>query len=121
MLTRTYRTPAFVFIGLLVIIGILSYSYWDLVTQNNNLKLNLQTNEEKFNDVSIKKSSVDKQNEAYSNRIKYFEERIEQNNQALKKKDDEMSEVTQKLKDANDEIDKQKQTINDNQAKLVSK
>ena len=71
-------------------------------------------------DISNKKATIDKQNEAMSSRIKYFEERAEANQQAMNKKDDEMNQLNNKLKDALSQIDSLKLKNDENENTIVS-
>ena len=118
-MTRTNRTPAYILIGLIVIVFILSYNYYAAIKANNDLVKQLNSMAVRVSDATNKKATADKQNEALANRIKYFEERAETNQQAINKKDEEMNEVNNKLNDAQREIEMLKSINSENLNKLV--
>jgi peptidoglycan hydrolase CwlO-like protein len=119
MVARTNRTPTFILVGLFIVIFILSYNYWLSIKTNADLEQRLVSMGDKFTDLTNKKSSVDKQNDIFSNRIKFFEERSETNQQAINKKDEEMNEINRKLKESNSEVERLKVLNDESAAKLV--
>ena len=91
------RTPTLLVVGLIVIIIILLYNYWNLLEHNNVLRDRLLSNEDKLSDLNEKKSLLEKQGSKALEQIKEFEDKIEKNSQALSKKDSEIDELNTKL------------------------
>jgi septal ring factor EnvC (AmiA/AmiB activator) len=121
MITRTNRTPTFVLAGLIIAVLVLTYNYWTSIKQNNELMKQLNNMAVRVTDITNKKATIDKQNEALSSRIKYFEERAEANQQAINKKDDEMNQLNNKLKEALSQSDSFKLKNDEFSSKLVRK
>ena len=100
------KAPTLLVLGFIVIFCILLYNYWILSQKNVMLREALLTDQEKISEVEEKKSHAEKQNGINLDRIKYFEERINANSQAMKQKDNEIDELNSKLKSKNQEYDK---------------
>lgn len=119
MIARTNRTPTFVLAGLIIAVLVLTYNYWTSIKQNNELMKQLNNMAVRVTDITNKKATIDKQNEALSSRIKYFEERAEANQQAINKKDDEMNQLNNKLKEALSQSDSFKLKNDEFSSKLL--
>lgn len=75
--------------------------------------------DEKMNDMMEKKAFVEKQIGVNSDRIKYFEERIEANKQIAQQKDSDIDDLSSKLKAKSTENDKLTLELNDAKEALV--
>lgn len=57
------RSPPFIVIGLLVVIAILAFNYWNMSSRNNFLNSERQTLTEKYKMATLQKITTDKKNE----------------------------------------------------------
>lgn len=116
---RNGRTPTILLVALVLIILILFYNNWGLSQRNISLRESLMAKEEKLNDMMEKKAFVEKQIGINSDRIKYFEERIEANKQIAQQKDSDIDDLNSKLKTKITENDKLTLELNDAKEALV--
>ena len=58
------KTPSFIVIGLMVVIAILGFNYWNVSSKNSVLVKELSEMSERMRLTSVKKLSVEKRNEA---------------------------------------------------------
>lgn len=116
---RNGRTPTILLVALVLIILILCYNNWGLSQRNISLRESLMAKEEKLNDMMEKKAFVEKQIGINSDRIKYFEERIEANKQIAQQKDSDIDDLNSKLKTKITENDKLTLELNDAKEALV--
>lgn len=103
---RNSRTPTLMIVGLVIVIIIITYNYWNLLDRNTVLRDKLMMSEEKIIDLNEKKASLEKQASGALDQIKSFEEKTELNSQALLKKDSEIDELNSKLRIKSQENEK---------------
>ncbi len=116
---RNSRTPTLLVVGLIVIIIILLYNYWNLLEHNNVLRDRLLSNEDKLSDLNEKKSLLEKQGSKALEQMKEFEDKIEKSSQALSKKDSEIDELNTKLSSKDQEYSKINTDLTELKEKLV--
>lgn len=116
---RNGRTPTILLVALTLIILILCYNNWGLSQRNISLREALMAKDEKLSDMMEKKAFVEKQVGVNSDRIKYFEERIEANKQIAQQKDSDIDDLSSKLKAKSTENDKLILELNDAKEALV--
>ena len=119
MVQRHGRGSTFILVGLLLTIFVLAYNYWQLMNMNKTLNENLIQANSEISEVRTARDAGEKQNEICSERIKFFEERIETNQQSMKMKDNDLNDLSAKLKDLSNQVDRLKQELEDSQSKSV--
>lgn len=116
---RNSRTPTLLLIGMVVVIIIITYNYWSLLERNTTLSDRLINSEEKLSDLNEKKAMLEKQGTIALDKVKSFEEKIEQNVKALQLKDSEIDELNTKLKGHEQDNEKLSLEIAEIKEKLV--
>jgi hypothetical protein len=111
-MSRATRYPPLIYIGLLLVIGMISFKYFKLAAFTSELKNQIYSSDERLNQYTFEKSSLEKEKEVCLGRIKFFEDRIEQNQQALNKKDSEINDLNQRLKDSEYRLEQHKSDLN---------
>ncbi len=99
IMSRVSRYPTLIYFGLILVICILGYKHWKLITFTSELKEQVIAHEEKVNQFTFEKSTLEKDKELCLGRNKFYEERVEQNQLALTKKDEEINELNKRFKD----------------------
>ncbi len=66
------KIPTYIFVGLIVVLFIVSFNYWKLMEKNDMFKKSLYANEDKLNELIEKKVQVEKQIEVKSPQKKLF-------------------------------------------------
>ena len=117
---RNSRTPTLLLIGMVVVLIIITYNYWNLLERNKTLSDRLINSEEKLSDLNEKKAMLEKQGTIALDKVKSFEEKVEQNLQALQKKDSEIDELNTKLKSNEQDNEKLSLEIAEIKEKLVN-
>ncbi len=117
---RNSRTPTLMIVGLVIVIIIITYNYWNLLDRNTVLRDKLMISEEKIIDLNENKASLEKQASSALDKIKSFEEKTEQDSQALLKKDSEIDELNSKLRLKSRENEKLISDTADFKEKLVN-
>lgn len=118
---RNGRTPTILLVAMILIILILCYNNWGLSQRNISLRESLIAKDEKLNDMMEKKAFDEKQFGINSDRIKYFEQRIEADKQIAQQKDSDIDDLNSKLKAKSTENDKLTLELNDAKEALVLK
>ena len=113
IMIRNSRTPTFLLIAMLIVIVVLLYNYWTVLEKNEILKVNLYKSEEKLLTLNEKKINVEKENNVNSDRIKYFQNRVDALTQSVKKKDTEIDELNQQVKEKKEELEKSQTELNE--------
>jgi uncharacterized protein HemX len=78
MRPHSNRSPPFLVIGLLVVIFILGFNYWNLSSRNSNFMNQLSDLQEKYRLVALRKISAEKRNDVLMERIRESEGSLEQ-------------------------------------------
>ena len=117
---RNSRTPTLMIVGLVIVIIIITYNYWNLLDRNTALRDKLMISEEKIIDLNEKKASLEKQSSTVLEQVKSLEEKSEKKDQALLKKGSEIDELNSKLQSKIQENDKLIADTGDAKEKLVN-
>jgi chromosome segregation ATPase len=120
IMIRLTRSPHLIIMGILFVISITSYKYWRLTTYTNELKEQIYANDERYNQYTFEKSSLEKDKEVCLGRIKFFEELVEKNQQALNKKSSEINDLGQRLKDGELKLDQHQQDLNKKDGEITN-
>ncbi len=94
---RNSKTPTFVFIGLCIILFVMTYNYWNLTEENNMLNQNIILAEDKITNLIEKKAYLEKQTDINSEKVKMFEDKIAGFSNVMLKKDSELNEIKTQL------------------------
>ena len=100
------KTPPFVLIGLLVVIAILGFNYWNASSKNSVLVAEVQALSDKMRLNSMKQVSIEKRNEALLEQVRNKEtesrshkEEAEKHKQMYQQKDIDCRTHTENLSD----------------------
>ena len=88
------RTPSFIFIGLLVVIAILGFNYWNVTSKNTTLSRKLTDMSDRLRQTSFDKTSAEARVEEISKRLVEIEKEITQHKQSVQQKGDEINSLT---------------------------
>lgn len=87
------RTPPFILIGLLVLVGFLGYSYWSFYAENSLLKSEIETVLVQKKDVDNKRSDSEKNLELTREEVRRLQSSNDQLQKQLQDKDAEINTV----------------------------
>ena len=99
------RTPSFVVVGLMVVIAILGFNYWNVSSKNSLLAHELSDMTERLRIVAVKKMSIEKQHDALVLKSKEAENETGRQKTLLARKEEELEQVKRQLDAKADEIE----------------
>lgn len=100
------RTPPFLVVGLLVVMGILGFSYWSLNTQYTERQEELLKLQERLRIYAEKRESVEKQNSALQSQLQESQNEEGKFKIALDKKQQEVNNLAEQLRYKEDDVAK---------------
>ncbi|BFY97749.1 hypothetical protein BsWGS_00789 [Bradybaena similaris] len=87
------RTPPFILIGLLVIVGFLAFSYWRLTSTNNDLLAQLETAEIEKKDLDQRTAETEKNLENSREELRASQGKLDQTRKQLQDKESEINNL----------------------------
>ena len=99
------RTPSFIFIGLLVVIGILGFNYWNVTTKNSTLSRKLNDMTDRFRKMSVDKTTAESRFEELNKRLKECEHELGTQKTRVTNKDEEINSLTNQLNEVRHQLD----------------
>lgn len=94
------RAPPFLIVGLLVVIAILGYNYWNLESTNAVLQADLNDVQYKFRDCVLKKGAAEKYNEALKRRVQEKETELDIERSRVARQEKDLASLQSELHDA---------------------
>ena len=114
------KTPSFIVIGLLVVIAILGFNYWNVSSKNSVLVRELAEMSEKLRLTSVKKLAIEKRNDALLSKVRENEADIEKHKTLSQRKEEEVANLNSQLDTRKSEADNQQSELNRIRQDLVS-
>ena len=114
------KTPSFIVIGLLVVIAILGFNYWNVSSKNSVLVRELAEMSEKLRLTSVKKLAIEKRNDALLQKVRENESDIEKHKTLSQRKEEEVANLNSQLDTKKSEADNQQSELNRLRQDLVS-
>lgn len=112
------RTPPFLLVGLLVILGILGFSYWSLNTQYNDLQTEIQKLQERLRVYAEKRESVEKMNSALQAQLETHKEENRKFKITVDKRDQEVITVGEQLRNREEELNRANSQLSNQKLEL---
>ena len=101
------RSPSFVIIGLLVVIAIIGFNYWNVSTRNSELRNTVLDMTDRLRLAGVKRLSIEKRNDALAEQLKQCRTDTEAQKSDISNKEQELN----KVKDELDTKTKELQTV----------
>ncbi|CAG5125969.1 unnamed protein product, partial [Candidula unifasciata] len=105
------RTPPFILVGLLVILGFLAFSYWRLSSTNSQLSAELESLEIQKKEIDKKNADVEKNIESANEELRSTQGKLEQLRKSAEDKDAEIKNLKADLSSKQADIDKTKNLL----------
>ncbi|XP_078693783.1 uncharacterized protein LOC144923277 isoform X2 [Branchiostoma floridae x Branchiostoma belcheri] len=106
---RSGRSPPFLVVSLLVVICILAYNYWNSASSNSELRNSVNDLEDRLRLYNLKKTSLEKRNEALIQRVRETDRQLEDSKAKYSSKDTELGAIRGQLQEAEDQLDSVRQ------------
>ena len=103
---RPGRGPSFIFVGLVVIVIILFYSYWGVSSKNNKLLRDVSVLQDRLRVLAARKLTSDKKSSALVTQLTQMQDDKEEIEGVIKSRDSEISELKKLLKTKEEELEK---------------
>jgi hypothetical protein len=97
------RSPPFIVIGLLVVIAILAFNYWNVSSKNSVLARDIADLSERYRLASVKKLAVEKRNDVLMAKVQETENEVKKNQVILTKKQEELNNINAQHSAVNEE------------------
>ena len=103
---RPGRGPSFIFVGLVVIVIILFYSYWGVSSKNNKLLRDVSVLQDRLRVLAARKLTSDKKSSALVTQLTQMQDENEKIEGVIKSKDSEITNTRNLLNTKEDELKK---------------
>ncbi len=102
------RTPSFIVVGLLVVIAILGFNYWNVSSKNSLLSEEIHEMSERLRLTAVRKLAIEKRNDALLQKVRECDSESERQKTIASRKEEEFNNINAQLTAKRSESDNMK-------------
>ena len=118
------RTPSFVVVGLMIVIAILGFNYWNVSSKNSMLAREVNENRDRIRFAAVKKLAMEKRNDALMQKVRSSDIELEKEKatalNSLREKLEELNNMKRQLETKQEESNFHKSEKDSLKSELVS-